>query len=154
MPDLTLRPATPEDADLLFAWANDSLVRANSYHSAPVPYARHVAWLAAKLADPAAELWIAEEAGTPVGQVRFDASGQEAVIGVLVAPQARGRGMATRLLRQACAAYRAAHPGRAIHAYIKNENEASLRAFAQAGFMFSRYVEMHGCPSQLFVYSK
>ena len=39
-----LRKATIEDRDLLFQWANDPLVRKNSFSTAEIAYEEHVDW--------------------------------------------------------------------------------------------------------------
>ena len=39
-----LRKATIEDMDLLFQWANDSVVRKNSFSTAEISYEEHMKW--------------------------------------------------------------------------------------------------------------
>lgn len=71
MANLFLRPATQADAQLLFAWANESEVRAQSFQEAPIAWETHCAWLAGVLAEPTARLYIMLEDTEPVGQVRL-----------------------------------------------------------------------------------
>ena len=68
---LRLRPATQADAQLLFDWANEPEVRAQSFQEAPIAWETHCAWLAGVLADPGARLYIMLEDTEPVGQVRL-----------------------------------------------------------------------------------
>ena len=35
--EIDLRPAAPEDVDLLFRWTNDPTVRANAFSTDPIP---------------------------------------------------------------------------------------------------------------------
>lgn len=127
---VTLRAATAADADLLLAWRNDPATRAASFTTGEVDPAGHRAWLAARLADPACSVWIAEQDGTPIGQVRLDGDADEAEISVGLAPEARGRGLGAAVIAKACAAGAAA----TVLARVRPGNEASLRAFRQAGF--------------------
>ena len=133
---LRLRAAELGDARLLFDWANDPIVRAQSFTQATIPWADHERWFARKLGDPRCLLWIAEDAqGQPVGQVRFDL-GQDAtaIISVSMAPDQRGRGYGATAIAQACAALRARHGSLTVLAYIRPDNLASQRAFSRAGF--------------------
>ncbi|HEX7900451.1 MAG TPA: UDP-2,4-diacetamido-2,4,6-trideoxy-beta-L-altropyranose hydrolase [Planctomycetota bacterium] len=131
---LRLRRASDADARVLWEWANDPEVRAVSFTPAPIPWETHVAWLRRKLDDPGCFLYIVEEEGVPMGQTRFDVQGAEAVVSVSLAKGARGRGWGGDILRRACAALFETSTARVVRAYVKPGNEASARAFADAGF--------------------
>jgi UDP-2,4-diacetamido-2,4,6-trideoxy-beta-L-altropyranose hydrolase len=131
-----LRRTTADDADLLYRWGNDPEVRARGFHTGPVPWDTHVRWLAGKLASADADLFVGLDGDdAPVGQVRLDRSEPDgAVISVSVARERRGQGLAADLIRAACR-WGAGRRGLCrVHAYIKPDNTASLRAFARAGF--------------------
>jgi RimJ/RimL family protein N-acetyltransferase len=119
----TMRPATFDDAATLFAWRNDTVTRAMSSNTDPVPWETHLEWLAATLADEGRTLFICEEDGVPVGTVRIDASGK---MSWTVAPEARGRGLASIMIAMA--------GPQGCTATIKAENVASQRAARKAGF--------------------
>lgn len=126
-----LRPATEADCDRLFAWINDRDARAAAIKGpAPIPYETHVAWLAARLADPDCRLWIIECDGLAVGQVRLqgDESGRE--VSIFVDRAARRRGIAGEAIEQALAAF----GGRLAHARVRTTNTASRRLFESLGF--------------------
>lgn len=120
---MKLRPATMDDAELLFAWRNDPETRANSVSTEEVAWADHIAWLSESLEDPRRELLIAEVAGAPVGTLRIDDS---QVLSWTVAPHARGTGVGKRMV-----ALVAKHGHRA---QIRRENIASRRIAEAAGF--------------------
>ena len=132
---IELRPARPDDARRLFEWANDPATRAASFDRAPIPWQEHVVWLAAVLADPDRRLWIAEEAGAPVGQLRVDrAPGGAGTVSIGLAPAARGRGLGPVVLRMGvAAAVRELGIGRA-RAVVMAANLPSRRLFEGAGF--------------------
>ncbi|HEX6239237.1 MAG TPA: GNAT family N-acetyltransferase [Polyangiales bacterium] len=149
MSTLTLRPAEPGDARLLFEWANDPVARAQSFSQATIPWEDHERWFTRKLADARCLLLIAEDAqGKPIGQVRFDvAEDTSAVISVSMAPEQRGRGYGAEAIARACDALRARRGPITVLAYIRQDNLASQRAFTRAGFSAPVPMDYQGHPS-------
>ena len=133
---MKLRPATLEDADLLFQWRNDPETRKASHNIADVARDEHLRWLTGIVADKNRKLFIAEEDGTPVGTVRAELSGGVFELSWTVAPGARGRGVAKRMV--ALLASQIAGP---IRAEVKSGNVASVRVAEHAGMTFDREVE-------------
>jgi UDP-2,4-diacetamido-2,4,6-trideoxy-beta-L-altropyranose hydrolase len=130
-----LREATADDARLLWEWSNDPEVRTVSFSPDSIPWEAHLAWFAARRADPACRTWIGEASGAvPVGQVRFDLAPDRAVISMSLATAARGRHLGSLLIWTACRRLFAERPEATVLALIKPENVASIRAFAKAGF--------------------
>ena len=140
---LTYRLAQPADAQLYFDWANDPVTRRQSFNAHPISLETHTAWFSRKLADPDALLLVfSSQAGQPVGQVRFERKPvadmpDEIVISVSVDATQRGKGIAAQLIQQGCNVCHEQWGAVTIHAYIKPENQASVRAFEQAGFTLS-----------------
>jgi L-amino acid N-acyltransferase YncA len=66
--------------------------------------------------------------------VRLDRAGTTATLSIGLAPEARGRGLAARLVR--LAAVECLHSGwcRLVEARVRPENAASLATFRRAGF--------------------
>lgn len=136
---IKLRHATARDCRMIWQWANDPDVRAVSFAPEPIAYADHVEWFETRLADIDCRMYIAEDITAdghpaPVGQVRFERKGQQAVISVSLDRQFRARGHGARIIELACRAYLAATDTQIINAYIKADNAASLAAFKKAGF--------------------
>lgn len=126
-----LRPATNDDAQLLFDWVNQPDVLAmKAETSAPVGLENHVAWLAKRIADPETYIAIAERAGVPVGQVRFQRKGSEVHVDIYVVPGERGTGTSSHALRLASVQDRR----RPLIALVRTANLASRRLFARLGF--------------------
>lgn len=132
---LTLRPIGPTDRDLLLGWANDPATRAASFHPAPIDPATHAAWFERRLGERDGRIWIGLVDGRPVGQVRVDrvAPGRGEV-GISVAPEARGRGIARLLLRAGIDAAAGELDVGTLLALVRPENVASMRLFSSAGF--------------------
>ena len=124
---MRLRPATAADSARVLAWRNDSDSVAASLTGAAVAPDEHAAWFGRRMGD----IRIAEDDGEPVGQVRLDPDGE---LSIAVAPEARGRGYASRMIEAAVALA----PGPLVTARVKEDNARSLRAFARAGFAETR----------------
>jgi UDP-2,4-diacetamido-2,4,6-trideoxy-beta-L-altropyranose hydrolase len=151
-PQLTLRPAQEDDVRLIWEWANDGDIRAASFSSEPIPWRTHERWFTAILTDPQSLFYVVLDAhGTPVGQVRYRIEAREATISVSLAPGQRGRGYGSQMIRLASRRVFEATPVNLIHAYIRPDNVASLRAFASAGFIHRETVEAEGHPACHFV---
>lgn len=122
------------DAELLWRWANDPETRRNSFTRTPIPYPDHRTWLAERLASETTRLWIFEDGGDPVGQVRVDAAGDVAEIHIAVAPDRRGRGYGTRILAEAVHRFREENGRARLQASVLEHNVASLKLFGACGF--------------------
>ncbi|KAF0180031.1 MAG: N-acetyltransferase GCN5 [Limisphaerales bacterium] len=169
---LHLRPATTDDCRRVWQWANDPAVRAVSFTSDPILWEQHTAWFTRKLADANTRLWIAEQAGAPVsepalgsgewlragletgapplGQVRFDLEGCIATISVSLDASRRGKNLGALLIWTACQKLFRESAVEAIHAFIKPDNAASIRAFEKAGFEPAGQTEVKGCAALRF----
>jgi UDP-2,4-diacetamido-2,4,6-trideoxy-beta-L-altropyranose hydrolase len=134
--DLELLPATENDFELLWQWANDPMTRANSFNSSPIPWEKHKDWCHAKLQDVCCCLWmVATPTLGKIGIVRFDRAGPEATVSISLAPEARGKGYGHGIITAACQQLFQSSETKLVRAVIKPENKASTRAFEQAGFL-------------------
>lgn len=131
---LTLRAATSGDEAMLLGWRNDPEAIRFSVTGQGVRPAEHSAWLARRLGDPNTHLWIAEERGAPVGQVRVDVEGDTGTVSIAVAPGERGRGVGTAALRAMVREVERDPAVRRLRALVRTDNRASVRAFELAGF--------------------
>lgn len=145
---LEVRDAARTDAVVLWAWRNDHSVRRASFHGDWISWDAHCAWLAARLDDPSSRLYVVELDGLPAAQVRFDLDGDAAEISVSVAPAARGRGVGTAAVRQACLRVAGDTGIRSIVARVKNDNMTSLRLFEKAGFHDEGEETVAGCEAR------
>ncbi len=152
-PNLRMRRARPEDARLLWEWVNDPEVRQASFSSAQIAWETHVDWFSNRLDSRDCLLLIAENDGSPCGQIRFEASGDgEWDVGVSVPKGRRGLGLASQIIATGAQQLLAEHHGTRIHAYVKAANQASIRAFERAGFrrIGSEEVRGHAAVHLLF----
>ncbi len=152
---LQLRLATPEDAGLLWQWANDPQTRANSFHQESIPWDQHVSWYTAKLGAAGTRIWLLEYYGVPVGQIRYDRLAPDlAEISYVVAPGWRGRGVGSQLLMKssplACAELRV----RQLQGVTFVENIASVRAFQRAGYQVVKEEVIEGRACLVFAWTQ
>lgn len=131
---IEIRTATLEDSDLYYQWANDDLVRMNSYEQNKISYDDHVAWFKRKLQSPDCFFYLFLDENTPVGQVRIENRSDETVIGISIDPNYRGKGLGPIMLEMASEEYFKKFPNAHIYAYIKETNVASYAIFKKANF--------------------
>jgi UDP-2,4-diacetamido-2,4,6-trideoxy-beta-L-altropyranose hydrolase len=132
--ELQLRRAQKTDCKLLFEWANDPVTRMVSFHTAPISWEEHTRWFNGRLEDSQHVLYVGEHDGRAIGQVRFEVEGDKAVLSINVAPEIRGEGWGSDLLRLSIRTFaRASAIGR-IDALVKPDNSPSVRLFEKSGF--------------------
>jgi UDP-2,4-diacetamido-2,4,6-trideoxy-beta-L-altropyranose hydrolase len=132
---IALRRARPDDCRLVWRWSNDPGVRAVSFCPEPIPWERHVEWFRARLADARSHFFIGTDgSGAPIGQVRCELTGDDAVLSVSLGAACRGRGHGWKLIWSASEEVFRTSRATCIHAYVKAGNGASVRAFLRAGY--------------------
>lgn len=131
---IRIRKASINDAEILFNWANDPYTRKNSFDSTIIKWNDHLLWLKKKLGDPNSIIYILLYNKKPIGVVRFEVK-KDASIGITVAPNHRGLGLGSEILKIACNTFWE-NSAVNILAYIKKGNIASQRVFEKAGFAF------------------
>lgn len=131
---LKFRHAILEDAELLFKWANDPIVRAASFYNNLISWTDHINWFENKLEDEKTQILIFELKGVPAGQIRIE-NNESAIIGVSIDKNFRGKKLAVEMLRNACKEFWKTE-NKPLFAYIKKDNLASIKAFKNAGFAY------------------
>jgi UDP-2,4-diacetamido-2,4,6-trideoxy-beta-L-altropyranose hydrolase len=140
---LSFRPAVFSDANILFAWINEPEVRQYSLNPAPVLLDIHLSWFGKKIQDKNSFIFIAEIKNEPAGMIRFDLTGNEALISYLLAKNYRGKGLGTVLLTKGITAFKKAAKGKVekVTGLVQKQNIASVKAFEKAGFMPEEYTD-------------
>lgn len=140
----SLRPAADDDADLIWYWANEAQTRRMSFSGGPIPWTDHLRWWRSKINDPDFACWILlESPGNPAGYVRFDRRGNSAVVSVAVAAPYRGLGLGSAGLDLAVAQAAKRWDLDSVAAHVKTDNEASIKAFRNAGFKNEKSCSEH-----------
>lgn len=123
---MTLRLARASDAAFLLRVRNDPTTRQASRTRREITLKEHEAWFA-KTTD---RIFIAEVEDVAVGTVRLTRHTGWLEINLAVAPEHRGKGYATQMIQ--LGAKEAWAP---VVAYVRAENDRSLKAFKRAGFV-------------------
>lgn len=96
---LAVRPATLDDADIMYRWRNDPVTRAVSTGSREIAWSEHRQWLEGSLVNAQRCLLVGYVGDRSVGVIRFDAqSGGNAQVSLYLDPALRGLGLGTRML--------------------------------------------------------
>lgn len=122
-----------------------------SFRRAPIPWKTHCAWFDERLERRERfRIYIGEVEGKAVGQVRFErVRPGVALISVVVARGARGRGVGTALVRQGCRRVFRELALKRIVAWVKRSNPVSVTLFGRAGFLRVRAIRREGVRSIL-----
>lgn len=150
---LTIRKANTEDCDLYFQWANDPLVRLQSFDTATIDYHVHVEWFNERINNPNFCFYIFHnEEHQSIGQVRITKSNYNiAIIGVSIDSMHRGNSYASQILNTASNIFLTENPNWFLYAYIKICNLTSIHSFIKANYIFEKELTYQNEPSVLYI---
>jgi RimJ/RimL family protein N-acetyltransferase len=133
--DCTVRSACINDAQLYFDWANDPLVRANSYHSDAILWDDHVKWFESACTSPVTRMWVYSIGGVPAAQMRLKLENNKAIIHYSVGDSFRGMGLSILLLQHAALKVELEQRTlECLEGWVKKSNLPSYRAFQRSGY--------------------
>lgn len=129
------RYAAEDDCELIYKWANDAEARAASFHPGIITLEEHRSWFHKKLMNPDCIFLISlDDAGTPIGEVRFDLEGDEAIMSINIGREFRGNGLASPIIHGSVNELFRRSSASRVNAFIKVQNLRSAKAFERAGF--------------------
>jgi UDP-2,4-diacetamido-2,4,6-trideoxy-beta-L-altropyranose hydrolase len=152
---LNLRPAREDDCLLIWEWANDPETRQVSFSSEPIAWETHQEWYSRTVRTPNSFFYIGSNAaGDPMGQIRFQLDRQRATISVSLAKEARGKGLGAALI--VCGVTQFFHDSNAeiVDAYIKPDNDKSVKTFTRADFVDAGVAEVRGQEARHLVFRR
>jgi UDP-2,4-diacetamido-2,4,6-trideoxy-beta-L-altropyranose hydrolase len=142
---LNLRPVAKGDARLIWKWANERSVRSVSFNPDRIPWKNHIRWFEAKREDPNCLFFLAlGPTGAPLGQIRFDGRTESAEVSVSLDSVFRGRGYGSALILAGSRKVFVESCLELLHAYIKEGNDPSVRAFMRAGYQHTGQAMVQG----------
>jgi UDP-2,4-diacetamido-2,4,6-trideoxy-beta-L-altropyranose hydrolase len=141
---LKLRKVCMDDASILWNWSNDTQVRNVSFSSTLITWEEHIRWINSKLNNPKCVFYIAFDNDNPVGQIRYDLKADCAIVSISIDEKYRGKGYGSLLARSASNMIFETSNVKAICAYIKPTNIASIRAFSKANFKKTKVTNIDG----------
>jgi UDP-2,4-diacetamido-2,4,6-trideoxy-beta-L-altropyranose hydrolase len=142
---LKLRLVEEKDSRLLWEWSNDPEVRAASFSTEPIAWEDHIQWFKSKINAHNCIFYIALDINNvPIGQIRYDIERNEAVISISIDRKFRYQGYGTHLINLGCKQIFRDTNLTKIHAYIKPNNQVSIKAFSQSNFQMMGATMMAG----------
>lgn len=142
---MNIRKAERRDLSFLYYLRNEPEVRAASWRVSIVDTDEHLDWFDKVIDDPNKILFILENNGVLVGQVRYDVDGEIAEVNVSVSNQHYGNGYASEGLSESAKLLFEDNPAiRIIFAHIKPDNLASIRTFEKAGYQDKQIIDFEG----------
>lgn len=133
---ISLRYATLDDCRIYWEWANEPMVRKQSFSKDFIPYATHTKWFEKKIISENSFLFVAligdEER---IGQIRFDCFELEALIDISIDKKYRGLALGSFVLREGVKIMKSKCCGIKFKAEILKDNIASNKIFIDNGFV-------------------
>lgn len=130
--------ATVHESDMMdiFNLANDKDVRKNSFNQDEIDLKSHKTWFNNKILDKNCYFYTAKIDDILVGTVRFDRfEEQNFIISIQINKKFRGQGLSRQILFESLTKFFSLQPKNNVIAKIKQDNIASIKLFANIGFM-------------------
>ena len=134
---IILKKANMSDCDLLFKWANDETVRVHAFNSQAIGINDHIFWLANKIKESSAYIYIAFFNDIPIGQIRVDEKNMDSgEISYSIDKDYRGKGYGKMMVENLIMLYtkNESHGIRKLTGKVKCDNIASQKVFENLGF--------------------
>lgn len=133
---MKIRRANNEDLLICFEWANDSLVREQSYSQNSISLQEHTKWFYQKINDRNIFFYIMQIDEMPIAQIRFQVNGNEATLGYLVDAKVRNKGLGTSVLSFGIEKFISDFQKPVdIVGFVKKSNVPSQRSFEKLAFV-------------------
>ena len=132
---MEFRKVTMDDAGTILNWRNDETTRKNSFSEGKIALEDHLKWLEKKLSDPDCHMYILEDDGKDIGNIRLDIldGGKVAEISYMVSPDKRGQGYGKKILLMADDIVKPLGV-KVLTGLVKEDNVASRKCFEATGY--------------------
>lgn len=154
--NMLLRDVQSEDKEFIFKLVNEKIVRSVSFQSEKIAWETHSKWFALQLAERN-PFYIVLYNNVPCGYIRFEKDkenmeSQYLILTLAVQTEFRGKNIGTFMIREACRRILENTDFQHIHAWVKQDNSASLHVFEKCGFLRAGATIKCGTPAVCFVY--
>lgn len=131
----TISLGTEQDLNDIFILVNDSVLRENSIHSAPITWNEHVEWYSKALQDPHVEYYTIKTQNKVEGYLHYKKlpHSMNRIVSLAISETLRGKGLASAILSNIFPKEKT----KKLIAVIKKDNAASRRTFQKAGYTLS-----------------
>jgi len=142
--ELVIRNATMKDVELVYKLSNDPKVRRASINKEFIKFEDHKKWFERKIADKNSKFYLILKKNEFVGQVRFDITGDRALISISVTQDFRGKGYSGKVLKLSCnKLFFDSNSVNYIEAFIIPSNISSIKIFEKSGFILEDKVKIN-----------
>ncbi len=126
--------ATIVDANILFEWTNDLLVRENSFNIERIEWENHLHWFENKL-NSDSQILILQTPTQKIGMIRFDVFENHYLLNYSISKEFRGKGFGRMIISLGISTLaKLCDTNKEIHAYVKESNLTSLQIFRNLKF--------------------
>lgn len=132
--EITFRVVRREDKDLLLQWRNDPLTWRYFLDARPVDPHEHARWFEKVLAGNGVRQYVVLRGERPVGQVRYDIQGDQAIVSITIASESRGAGIGADALKKTGEEMFHSTTIERITALVRADNAPSVRVFSRSGY--------------------
>ncbi|MCL5036617.1 MAG: GNAT family N-acetyltransferase [Chloroflexi bacterium] len=148
LPVIKLRPVVVDDFEILWRWRNDPENRKQAVSPEFIPRSHHRLWCITAMNSGNPRVYVIEDVDeNPVGEIRLQDNQDGSIeLSLGIGPDFRRKGFGTAAIIKACSI--AENEGfEKVLAYIRIENEISVRTFKKAGFSFVKELDFNGANS-------
>ena len=139
-----LRYAAKEDSQTVLKLSNDPTVRSQSINTAIIKLNEHKNWFSKKINEEDYIFLLAfSKMNKFIGQVRFEITGDDAVVSISIVNDFRGKGYSKKILMEACTKLFREKNVSTISAFILPGNISSIHGFRSAGFSKEMELEIN-----------
>lgn len=131
---IKLRMTCNKDCDLLFNWANDELVRKNSFNTTYITYEEHSKWFLEMIKSKDILAYIMEYDGVPVGQVRLKITNNQSIVSYSISKKYRGKKFGYKIIKLVEQELYKVREVNKIIAHVKIDNIGSRKIFTKFNY--------------------
>lgn len=152
---IQIRKAQASDMMTYFQWANDPSVRQNAINQEQIKLSDHKGWFENRLSSSDTYMYILEQDGEPVGQVRFDKKDTDAIISYSLDNKFRGKGLGKKTLNLGIEAFEKEDSPdiSRLVGWVKLSNPASNKIFHKIEFSIEEEKEQDGETYNIYIKS-
>ncbi|MDC0644655.1 GNAT family N-acetyltransferase [Alphaproteobacteria bacterium] len=134
-----LRRAIAKDVDTLFQWVNSpEQLKWKKDTSCKIDYSVHLEWFEKRLESDRCVIWLIENKGGPIGQIRFEEDHDAIKIDIYVEKKHRQTGVASWALEKAVSKSKFLKNGKQLLAIVHKGNIPSKLFFQKHKFYITR----------------
>ena len=143
---ISLRPATMDDREMVFGWRNDPFILARGSLHRKVSWEEHEAWFERTILERNRKMFIVLQQNDPIGQIHFDREDErDCIVSVYLLGAFTGRGWGVQVIRMGCAEVFRAWDVERVIACVRVDNPGARSGFLKAGF---EETELGICPAE------